>query len=380
MNWKKMLKKVLGSSVKTNSSTSSSTARKISCLFHTSTKSEASVYEDLKTLNPDEAFPWIEHNIPKRHAQHPYEISSLSFNGLGKSKKPPNPIVFIHDYTTNSKVFSTIARKLNYPYGIVTMDLKGRGKTQVTDLNQLYNTQEEKEKTSGSLNLVNHALDFVRLLTYYGLPRAFVVGHGFGANIAYMLMNKCPDRISGAVLINGGYPINKASMADVTQLHEKIASTFASPNEALFLQDGAVNSENIDFKSFVEFSKSQNNDDVRLAATKDLRSLEDYAPSLEELIRLRHPIALIRSEHGLKDGDKKPIIDTKVLKSMETTLNTKSVITVNGSNHYNMLFDEKYAEQIANTIDKFVSGYDIHKIIEQRFVDIKGTDDIKAEE
>src|SRR3989338_3702714 len=99
-----MLKSVLRSSAKNQSGASSSTARQL-CFFHTSTKSQASVYEDLKTLNSEEAFPWVEHTIPKRHAQHPYEISSLSFNGLGKSKKPPNPIVFIHDYTTNSKAF-----------------------------------------------------------------------------------------------------------------------------------------------------------------------------------------------------------------------------------------------------------------------------------
>nr|CAG4710044.1 unnamed protein product [Naegleria fowleri] len=382
------------------SSTSSSSTTKIisSCIisksnnsYHTSKHTQftaPSGYEDLKKVDENEAFPWLEHVVPKRHQDHPYAIASLSFNGLGTAKKPPNPIVFIHDYTTNSKAFSTIARKLNYPYGIVTMDLRARGKTQVNGLEQLFTTQDQKEKAflqnntskTGPLNLITHALDFVRLLTYYGLPRAFVVGHGFGANIAYMLMKKNPERISGAVLINGGYPVNKTSMGEVTQLHERIAGTFGASLETLLTQDAAVKSESIDFKSFVEYSKNQKNDEVRLAALRDLRSIEDFALSLEDLIRLRHPVALIRSEHGLKDGDKKPIIDAKVFKSMESTLNTKSAVTINGANHYNMLFEEKYAEQIANTIDRLVVAYDIHRVIEHRFNEVKGEVSVKAEE
>jgi len=385
-----MLRRTVLRAASTKSSSASNKKSVIlvqNCCFHTNNKVQASVYEDLKNVNPDEAFPWVEHTVPKRHEQHPYEIASLSFNGLGSGKKPPSPIIFIHDYTTNSKVFSTIARKLNYPYGVVTMDLRGRGKTQVGDLKQLYTTQEEKERAflqahqskTGPLNMITHALDFIRVLTYYGLPRAFVVGHGFGAYVAYMLMKKCPERISGAVLMNSGYPINKAAMGEVSQLHERVATTFNAPFETLFTQDGVVKSDNVDFKSFLEYTKNQKTDDAILAATKDLRSVEDYALSLNELIQLRHPVALIRSEHGLKDGDKKPIIDTKLFKTMETTLNSKMAVTINGSNHYNMLFEEKYAEEIANTIDRFVSQYDIHKLIEQRFTAVKGAE-TKVEE
>ncbi|KAG2389591.1 hypothetical protein C9374_014151 [Naegleria lovaniensis] len=385
------------SSPKTLLSSSSSTTKIISCCinksnsYHTSKHTQALTptgYEDLKRVDENVAFPWLEHVVPKRHQDHPYAIASLSFNGLGTGKKPPNPIVFIHDYTTNSKAFSTIARKLNYPYGIVTMDLRARGKTQVNGLDQLFTTQDQKEKAflqnntskTGPLNLITHALDFVRLLTYYGLPRAFVVGHGFGANIAYMLMKKCPERISGAVLINGGYPVNKASMGEVTQLHERISGTFGTSLETLLTQDAAVKSDSIDFNSFVEYSKHQKNDEARLAALRDLRSIEDFGLSLDDLIRLRHPVALIRSEHGLKDGDKKPIIDAKVFKSMENVLNTKTAVTINGANHYNMLFDEKYAEQIANTIDRLVVAYDIHRVIEHRFNEVRGTESVKGEE
>ncbi|KAL9652669.1 hypothetical protein ABK040_003972 [Willaertia magna] len=368
--------------------------------YHQNKVINASVYEDLKNVNPELPFPWIEHSIPKRHEDQPYEIGSLSFNGLGSGKKPPNPIVFIHDSHTNSKVFSTIARKLNYPYGIVTLDLKARGKTKVNALNELIHSQKEKEqdflnnnganistaqggKNTLPLNLITHSLDFIRLLTYYGLPRAFIVGHGFGGFLAYTLMKRFPERISGAVLMNSGYPVSSSgtSLNDVKQLNERITESLALGTEKLFTENG-VSLDNLDFRSFIEYTnKYQKEDDMKLAAINDLKSIENLNLNLDDLLRLRHPVALIRSEHGLKDGDKKPIIENKLFKNLENTLNTKVSLTVNGANHYNMLLKDEYAEQIANTIDKFVSMYDTHKTVEDRFIKVRDAgEDVKKEQ
>src|SRR5690606_7348621 len=104
------------------------------------------------------------------------ELNDALYNRGKKGNIPPNPIVMIHNSTGTHRTFDNIVRETDYPYGVVSYDMRGRGNS------------GEPEKGSFGLpspyGIKNHVIDYLRVLTTLGLESCFVVGHGYGATVA----------------------------------------------------------------------------------------------------------------------------------------------------------------------------------------------------
>ncbi len=77
-------------------------------------------YHNLSTPTPDPV-PWKSHWVT--------DIHCANYNPMGTAVKPPMPIFFLPGLTQSHMVFSNVVRHLNYPYGAVAIDLRGRGQT-----------------------------------------------------------------------------------------------------------------------------------------------------------------------------------------------------------------------------------------------------------
>ena len=100
------------------------------------------------------------------------------------------PVVMIHGITGNLAVWHLeIVPALMSEYRITTYDLRGHGYSDVPPTG--YTTAD-------------HATDLKHLLDTLGIPRAHVVGHSFGADIALHFTILFPERVDRLVLVEPG--------------------------------------------------------------------------------------------------------------------------------------------------------------------------------
>ena len=117
------------------------------------------------------------HYRPSSEINTPFEFDLSQDDALkvgvystGKGKRPPQPIVCLHGISSNHKIFAPVIRHLNYPFGVLAMDLRGRGDS----MKPPANSADKKYM------LKRHAEDVIRVLDYFRLTRAALVGHSFG--------------------------------------------------------------------------------------------------------------------------------------------------------------------------------------------------------
>ena len=153
-----------------------------------------------------ESFPWRTYTIPStyttsNHSPHMKSMAAdlhvATYNPMGKALKPPHPIILLPGLCTNHTIFSTLARELNYPYGLVAMNYHARAESKPQNLSK-------STSTSGD-SIKNHVYDLLRVLRSLDQTHAFVVGHGFGGFVGLLAMRMFPDRISGLVLLDSGF-------------------------------------------------------------------------------------------------------------------------------------------------------------------------------
>lgn len=124
-----------------------------------------------KPQDAEKPFPWRSVRL-KQDEKTPHPLHVAVYNPKGTSLRPPMPIIMLPGLTSNYKVFSAICRKMNYPYGVLAMDLRGRGMSQVRS--------DEKQPDQYPSSLLEYALDVTRVLKFFHLYKAFIVGYDIG--------------------------------------------------------------------------------------------------------------------------------------------------------------------------------------------------------
>jgi hypothetical protein len=111
---------------------------------------------------------------------------------------------------------------------------------------------------------------------------------------------------------------------------------------------------------------NERKEQLRNAALDDLRSLqEDFNLEFDDLVKIRNPIAVARSE-------RLSLLDAKTQKEIETLMNTKKSVVVKGvETRHHMMFEPQSAKQIAGAIDHLLSEYDEHRKVEILFDKIR---------
>ena len=102
------------------------------------------------------------------------------------------PLVMLHGWPEHSHCWRKLASHLTDDYWVIAPDFRGCGDTEVT---------------TGGFEKKTLASDIHALLDHLKIDRAVVVGHDWGAPVAYRVALDYPERVSALIIMNGRMPL-----------------------------------------------------------------------------------------------------------------------------------------------------------------------------
>ena len=82
----------------------------------------------------------------------------------------------------------------------------------------------------------------------------------------------------------------------------------------------------------------------------------------------------MRSEYGLTP--KSPaLVDRQTASDFDQVMNVKDSYFAKGATHHSMLWGGEHSKAIAEKIDEVAGTYDIHRVIEQKFEELRVYDE-----
>jgi pimeloyl-ACP methyl ester carboxylesterase len=100
------------------------------------------------------------------------------------------PVIALHGLASSGHWYDLVAPLLSGDYRIIAPDQRGHGKT---------------TQASGGYDWPTLASDMIGLMDRLELDRAVVMGHSWGGHGAISMAANHPDRVSGLVMIDGGF-------------------------------------------------------------------------------------------------------------------------------------------------------------------------------
>ncbi len=134
----------------------------------------------------------------------------------GPADRPP--ILCLHGLTRNSRDFENIADRLAGDWRVITVDFRGRGKSD-------YDPEPSRYMPP------TYAADVLQLLDELGIDKAVFIGTSLGGIVTMIVAGFAPQRIAGAVLNDVGPELDKAGL-DRIRGYVGQAGQFASWDEA----------------------------------------------------------------------------------------------------------------------------------------------------
>lgn len=277
------------------------------------------------------------------------------------------------------------------------MDYHSRGESKPVVNGDGHTNQVDSKVLSSSLK--QHVLDLLRVLKSCDQSHSFLVGHGFGGFVGLLAMKLFPNRISGMVLLDSGFPLGTSTSTSDVDVDGKSSTTTALPEHVMsgymreleLLTDEKMTSEKlkesffgvnvseyaneVDINDFINYTLEKRDVVVlRAAAMNDLKDLSgNDLFTMTELFKMRHPVNIVRAEKGFpfENVDQQPLIDEKTAKDLHFELNVKDkVVTVKSANHYSLLTG-KNVSQVAKAIESLVCRYDVHWRVSAEFESLK---------
>eukprot|EP01080_Neovahlkampfia_damariscottae_P011592 gene11592-4835_t len=308
------------------------------------------LYHELRKPDDKKLIPWRYVQVPKDENNPNIQVGVFN---RWKALFPPHPIVLLHGLTGNHRELSTLIRSSNYPYGIISMDLRSYGGS---------------GKSFASNKLSDHASDFLRVLKHFRLSHASVIGYGFGGHVALKLAEEHPHKIGNIVLVNsGGNTFSEEVKKNYTQNINTLCQSYENVEDYL---KNFEDVSNIDLKSKLTYDHKQI-DEFKISrisktvALQNLKNMEIEYPEEEKLWRIRHPITIVKSQFGFKEKEENVLLPEEEIEKMKKILNIKKVLTIKRTNHQNILYNEDSSSQIMKEMENLMSETDKHRKIEK---------------
>ena len=261
------------------------------------------------------------------------------------------PVVLaVHGITANGLAWAHVAGALEGSVQLVAPDLRGRG-------------------GSGTLpppyGMAAHADDLVAVLDHLGVERAVLVGHSMGGFVVATTATRHPDRVAGAVLVDGGLALTMPEGLDVDAALDatlgpaiqRLSRTFASREDYrefwrqhpafgdgwdevadAYTQHDLVGTE-------PELRSSCALDAVR-ADGRDMLTNPDVPAAVH---RTTCPTTLLWAPRGLMDEPQGLYDESRLAASGLDTERVPTVL-VEDVNHYSILLAPHGAEQVADHV------------------------------
>jgi pimeloyl-ACP methyl ester carboxylesterase len=152
-------------------------------------------------------------------------INGLRYHVLDAGEGPP--VILLHGFPDTADLWRRqIDALVQAGYRAIAPDLRGRGRT-------------ERPPNVADYALSQIVQDVAALLTALGIPRAHVVGHDWGAAVAWLFAALRPERVDHLVAISVGFP-GAAGPPRLEELQKgwyRLLIQFEGTAEDLFQQD-----------------------------------------------------------------------------------------------------------------------------------------------
>lgn len=294
------------------------------------------------------------------HPRHPESFTvpvdggDLHVVRLGARAPVRRTVLAVHGITASSAAWPAVADALPDDWALVAPDLRGRGRSR--DL-------------TGPAGLARHAEDVCRLAEHLDPERTgelVLAGHSMGAYVATLAAQARPELFGRVVLVDGGVPLPVPAGIDPDAVLEatlgpalaRLSQTYASVDDyvAFFRQHPALGPHwTSTVEDYVRYDALETPDGVRSRAVEqavrtDGRDLLVIGDQLDAALRgLTVPTHLLVAPLGMF-GQAPGLLPAEAVTAYDAELAHLTAETVEGVNHYTILFDPDAARRVAEVI------------------------------
>lgn len=269
----------------------------------------------------------------------------------------PGPLVCVHGLTSHRRAFSALADELSPAIGVLSFDLRGRG---------------DADKPDGPYGMDQHAGDVAAALDGLGVAGPVVVaGHSMGAYVVSAFARLFPERVSGVVLLDGGYFFGQRNADSAAMLEDMLApflqrlrTTFTSVDEVVSmfeatpLYEGRVDDA---VRRYFAFDLAGDPGMLRAKAAEagvahDWTEIITGTDVPANLNAISAPTLLVRAPGGLTGvGDE--VIPHDVVGKIRELVPHVEVADLDGHNHHSMLTTRPGAAMTAAAVSRFLDAH-----------------------
>eukprot|EP00761_Pharyngomonas_kirbyi_P006750 gb/GECH01006758.1/.p1 GENE.gb/GECH01006758.1/~~gb/GECH01006758.1/.p1 ORF type:complete len:359 (+),score=53.97 gb/GECH01006758.1/:1-1077(+) len=282
------------------------------------------------------------------------------------------PLILVHGISATSRHWNSFARKFPTnipPPPLYALDLRGRGGSEIGG---------PQEKAG----LKVHVEDIRRVMDYFNLPKAVIVGHSLGGYIALEGARVLGERCAGYVVVDSGHPADWGSpvssdpqvVAALERSFQRLSMRFSDintylkywfpclPNPVENLPADWVNT--FAYELVPSSSSDQENkreEKMRVAVDEqsvkaDAADLPNSRMTLDQIRQLQTPALLLTAEYGFTDHTP-PFVDENVANMLNTNLNCEyPAHRIKGSNHYTILTEPRHASELAQHVASWLNN------------------------
>ena len=285
------------------------------------------------------------------------------------------PVVLaVHGITGSHRSWAGVARHLGDAVTVLAPDLRGRG---------------ESSGLGGPYGMAAHVEDLLAVLDHVGCPRAVLAGHSMGAYIVARFAATASDRLSAAVLVDGGLPLPVPPDIDADVL---LAAVLGPSLARLQMTFPSVEAYREFWRAHPAFAAGEWTDDVddyvdydlepvggsrrpnqgdtpcppgpepgpagetvyrsrvsEDAVRADGRDLLDGDSGRKALHSLADPCVLLWAARGLQN-EERPLLPAETIADARALLPHLAVVEVPDTNHYLILLGDREAGVVADEI------------------------------
>jgi len=259
-------------------------------------------------------------------------------------------LLCIHGLTANGRCWDGLAERLEHR--LIAVDLRGRGLSDKPPV--------------GQYGLQRHAQDMVDLLHALDVGPVIVIGWSMGAWIASLLAAHHPDLVSRLVLVDGGC---LEETVTEEQMREQIAAalqrlTQVFPSREAYVdywkQMPQVQPWTEYFERYIAADMEERSDGSvvsRVSADgveEDFLNLFLTRDEWDQTIRqIQAPTLIFWAPIGLIDPQQ-PLFPYETLKRLAALLPQEHLVTVEGANHYTIVFSPSSLNQVQVALEDFL--------------------------
>jgi lipase len=271
---------------------------------------------------------------------------------------PDVPIVLlVHGITGSHRSWVPVARQLGDAVTVLAPDLRGRG---------------QSSQVEGRFGMAAHVEDLIAVLEHVECPRAVLAGHSMGGYVVARFAATAPDRLSAAVLVDGGLPLPVPPDVDPDVLLDavlgpslgRLRMSFPSVSDyRRFWRDHAAFAAaewTDDIEDYVDYDLAPPMIDPQgqtayrsrvseTAVRADGRDLLDGGGARKALDSLTDPSVLLWAARGLQNEDR-PLLPAETIADAKALLPHLVVEEVPDTNHYLILLGDREAGVVADRI------------------------------